>query len=112
SISDTHAKLQLRDDGWYVVDAGSTNGTFVGGVRITGERRLEGTPDLRFGGMRVRFHSAVAPSAAAGATRRVSVAAPEGAATSVAKGRMPVLGWILIAFVVVIAAIFFFLQRR
>jgi len=112
SISDTHAKLQLRDDGWYVVDAGSTNGTFVGGVRITGERRLEGTPDLRFGGMRVRFHSAVEPAAAAGGTRRVSVAAPEGAAASVAKARMPVLGWILIAFVVVIAAIFFFLQRR
>ena len=112
SISDTHAKLQLRDDGWYVVDAGSTNGTFVGGVRITGERRLEGTPDLRFGGMRVRFHSAVEPAAAAGGTRRVSVAAPEGAATSVARARVPRLGWIIIAFVVVVVAIFFFLQRR
>ena len=31
SVSETHAKLQRRDDGWYVVDAGSTNGTYVGG---------------------------------------------------------------------------------
>jgi len=55
SVSDTHAKLQRRDDGWYVVDAGSTNGTYVGGSRITGERRLEGSPDLRFGGVKTIF---------------------------------------------------------
>jgi pSer/pThr/pTyr-binding forkhead associated (FHA) protein len=57
SVSDTHAKLQRRDDGWYVVDTGSTNGTYVGGTRITGERRLEGSPDLRFGGVKTVFRA-------------------------------------------------------
>jgi pSer/pThr/pTyr-binding forkhead associated (FHA) protein len=55
SVSDTHAKLQRRDDGWYVCDVGSTNGTYVGGQRIVNERRLEGVPDLRFGGVKMVF---------------------------------------------------------
>ena len=58
SVSETHAKIQRRDDGWYVVDMDSTNGTYVGGTRIAGERRLEGTPDVRFGGMKMRFRNA------------------------------------------------------
>jgi pSer/pThr/pTyr-binding forkhead associated (FHA) protein len=55
SVSDSHAKLQRRDDAWYVVDMESTNGTYVGGSRITGERRIEGSPDVRFGGLKFRF---------------------------------------------------------
>jgi pSer/pThr/pTyr-binding forkhead associated (FHA) protein len=55
SVSETHAKLQRRDDGWYVVDMNSTNGTYVGGSRVTGERRLDGSPDVRFGGTKMRF---------------------------------------------------------
>lgn len=55
SVSDSHAKLQRRDDGWYVVDVGSTNGTYVGGRRILGEARLQGAPDLRVGGIKFIF---------------------------------------------------------
>ncbi len=55
SVSETHAKLQKREDGWYVVDMDSTNGTYVGGSRVIGERRIEGAPDVRFGGMKFRF---------------------------------------------------------
>ena len=55
SVSETHAKLQRRDDGWYAVDMNSTNGTYVGGSRVTGERRIDGTPDVRFGGVKLRF---------------------------------------------------------
>ena len=55
SVSDSHAKLQLRDDGWYVVDMGSTNGTYVGGRRILGEALLQGAPDLRVGGIKFIF---------------------------------------------------------
>jgi pSer/pThr/pTyr-binding forkhead associated (FHA) protein len=62
SVSETHAKLQRREDGWYVVDLGSTNGTYVAGVRINGDRRLDGTPDVRFGGMKMRFGVVGAPS--------------------------------------------------
>ena len=58
SVSETHAKLQRREDGWYVVDLDSTNGTYVGGTRIVGERRLGGAPDVRFGGMKLRFTAA------------------------------------------------------
>jgi pSer/pThr/pTyr-binding forkhead associated (FHA) protein len=62
SVSDVHAKLMLREDGWYVADLGSTNGTYVSGTRITDERRLEGTPDVRFGGVKAIFRVVGAPS--------------------------------------------------
>ncbi|MBA2685621.1 MAG: FHA domain-containing protein [Gemmatimonadaceae bacterium] len=55
SVSDSHAKLQRREDGWYVVDMGSTNGTYVGGRRIEGEAALIGAPDVRFGGVKFIF---------------------------------------------------------
>ena len=35
SVSETHAKLHWRDDAWYVFDLGSTNGTYVGGERLS-----------------------------------------------------------------------------
>lgn len=58
SVSDSHAKIQKRETGWYVVDMGSTNGTYVGGRRITGERQLIGSPDVRFGGIKMIFQVA------------------------------------------------------
>jgi len=63
SVSDSHAKLQRREDGWYVVDIGSTNGTYVGGRRIDGEAPLIGAPDVRFGGVKFIFR---VPDEAAG----------------------------------------------
>ncbi|MDE3129329.1 MAG: FHA domain-containing protein, partial [Gemmatimonadota bacterium] len=110
SVSDTHAKLQLRDDGWYVVDLGSTNGTFVGGVRISGERRLEGTPDLRFGGVRVRFHALAEPALAASGTRRVSFGGVERELAPTPRGRVPV--WVWIAGAAVVALILYFILQR
>ena len=58
SVSDSHAKLQKRDAGWFVVDMDSTNGTYVGGRRINGEEPLVGRPDLRFGGIKMSFKPA------------------------------------------------------
>jgi pSer/pThr/pTyr-binding forkhead associated (FHA) protein len=55
SVSDSHAKLQRRENGWYVVEMGSTNGTYVGGRRIDGEAPLIGAPDVRFGGVKFIF---------------------------------------------------------
>jgi pSer/pThr/pTyr-binding forkhead associated (FHA) protein len=57
SVSETHAKLQRRDDGWYVVDVGSTNGTYVGGQRLSAERKLEGAADVRFGNVKMIFRA-------------------------------------------------------
>ncbi len=55
SVSDAHAKLQLRNDGWYVVDLGTTNGTHVNGARVAGERKLHGSPVIRFGSVTAIF---------------------------------------------------------
>jgi pSer/pThr/pTyr-binding forkhead associated (FHA) protein len=63
SVSDAHAKLQKREAGWYVVDMGSTNGTYVGGRRVETEQKLEGAPDLRFGGVKVVFRAGEGESA-------------------------------------------------
>jgi pSer/pThr/pTyr-binding forkhead associated (FHA) protein len=58
SVSDSHAKIQKREQGWFVVDMSSTNGTYVGGRRIEGEKHLVGSPDLRFGGIKMTFQVA------------------------------------------------------
>lgn len=123
SVSETHAKLQHREDGWYVVDLGSTNGTYVGGTRLTGERKLEGSPDLRFGGMKMRFSAGETPAAAVMEgkdTRAIaSVERPRKPAASAAtapteasvKGGIPGVVWVLGA-AAVAAAIYFVLQGR
>ena len=55
SVSDSHAKIQKRGNGWFVADVGSTNGTYVGGKRLTAEAALVGAPDVRFGGVKMTF---------------------------------------------------------
>ena len=72
SVSDTHAKLQRREDGWYIIDLGSTNGTYVGGSRLTHDRRLDGSPDVRFGGVKLNFRAADVPVPAAKSTRAIA----------------------------------------
>ena len=72
SVSDSHAKLTLRDQKWYLTDLGSTNGTYVAGLRITGEQRLDGTPDVRFGGVKVVFRSATSRGEQPKGTRAIA----------------------------------------
>ncbi len=135
SVSETHAKLQRREDGWYVVDMDSTNGTYVGGTRVMGERRIEGSPDVRFGGMKFRFTAvgvgaadvegkgtrAIATMgrasalAARQATPPSSIPAqpaaapvPEPAPPAVSGG---IPAWVWIVAVLVIAAVAFFLLK-
>jgi pSer/pThr/pTyr-binding forkhead associated (FHA) protein len=60
SLSGSHAKILKRDGAWWVVDQGSTNGTYVGGRRVQGEQQLTGAPDVRFGGMKLIFRPAAA----------------------------------------------------
>ena len=57
SVSDSHAKFQRRESGWFVVDMDSTNGTYVAGERVRGERALGATTVVRFGGVKVIFRS-------------------------------------------------------
>lgn len=55
SVSESHAKIQRRDDAWYIVDMDSTNGTYVAGSRIVGEARVVSGTDVRFGGIKMAF---------------------------------------------------------
>jgi pSer/pThr/pTyr-binding forkhead associated (FHA) protein len=55
SVSDSHAKIQRRESGWFVVDMDSTNGTYVAGQRVHLEAPLGTANDVRFGGVKVAF---------------------------------------------------------
>jgi len=90
SVSDSHAKIQRRDNGWFVVDQESTNGTYVGGRRVQGEQRVENAPDLRFGGIKMTFRPLVKAGDEGGGTRAIAAVAVEQARKStVAKPAAP-----------------------
>lgn len=55
SVSGAHATLTRRGKGWFVLDLGSRNGTYVDGERITGECPLPGVSELRFGDIKMVF---------------------------------------------------------
>jgi pSer/pThr/pTyr-binding forkhead associated (FHA) protein len=44
-----HARILPADGGWVVEDLGSTNGTFLGAVRLTEPTRLEAGVPVRVG---------------------------------------------------------------
>jgi pSer/pThr/pTyr-binding forkhead associated (FHA) protein len=114
SVSEIHATLERRDDGWYVVDLNSTNGTYLGGSRLVGERRLDGAPDVRFGGVKLRFIPAgmdpaeVTTRAAQAAEERKRPVAPasQGAADVAPQASTSRLLWVLLALVVAAVAVF------
>lgn len=54
SVSRAHARVECRDDGFYAVDLGSTNGTFVNNIPHK-EARLEDGDYLRIGNCIYRF---------------------------------------------------------
>ena len=62
-----HVRVEPRGDGVWVQDLGSTNGTFVNGIRIEQPHRLEPGDVLRVGETELRF-DAVSLGAYAGAT--------------------------------------------
>jgi FHA domain len=53
--SSHHARFEPRRDGVYVEDVGSTNGTFVNGIRLTRERKLTPGDIVRVGQTDLRF---------------------------------------------------------
>jgi hypothetical protein len=53
--SGRHARFEPRRDGVYVEDIGSTNGTFVNGIRLTRERKLTPGDLIRVGETDLRF---------------------------------------------------------
>ena len=55
SVSASHAKLQRRDETWFLTDLDSTNGTFVDGEPLRGEVPLLPGSTVRFGDVTVLF---------------------------------------------------------
>ena len=56
SVSKEHCTLERRNGGFVLRDLGSTNGTFINGIPITGEVPLRHNDELQFGLMtRARF---------------------------------------------------------
>jgi pSer/pThr/pTyr-binding forkhead associated (FHA) protein len=53
--SGRHARVEPRRDGIWVEDIGSTNGTFVNGIRLTRERKLTPGDVIRVGETDLRF---------------------------------------------------------
>jgi len=129
SVSETHAKLERREDGWCVTDLGSTNGTFVGGQRLLGEgeRAIYGGLSLRFGGVKVIFRPGdvaagtdrgvrdtayaderASRNAPAASAPRVTTAPPVAPSPS---GGLPRWVWLAVVVAVAAAVIFFLLNR-
>ncbi|MEA2638821.1 MAG: hypothetical protein QOF51_215 [Chloroflexota bacterium] len=56
-VSAAHAMVVLRDGGWWVRDAGSTNGTLVNGRLVDGETPLREGDELQIGQVRLQLAS-------------------------------------------------------
>ena len=52
-----HARIEPRRDGVYVEDVGSTNGTYVNGIRLARERKLADGDVVRIGETDLRFEA-------------------------------------------------------
>jgi sigma-B regulation protein RsbU (phosphoserine phosphatase) len=63
-LSRRHAEIEQRADGHYLLDLGSTNGTFLNGERVVGERRLRDGDLITMGDSRIRFTETVSTSSA------------------------------------------------
>jgi pSer/pThr/pTyr-binding forkhead associated (FHA) protein len=57
AASRLHAVLEHVGSRWCIRDLGSSNGTFVAGSRVTGERALQGNDELRIGSTRLRLRA-------------------------------------------------------
>lgn len=82
SISRQHASIRREDSGYWVVDLGSANGTYVNNAALSAARRLADGDRLQFGGLVMQFEERgdhVAPVAAftLDARTQIAVQAPE-----------------------------------
>ena len=63
SMSRLHARLELTESGYQIVDAGSTNGTAVNGRRISGMQLLSSGDEISMGELPVVFFDAASQDA-------------------------------------------------
>ncbi len=109
SVSTTHAVLEFDSAGWRLTDLGSTNGTFVEGVRLAPEvaTPLPYGSTVRFGGVRLHFR-AVEEADPEAARAEYTPAAPRQRLAEQRTGfRLPVWVVLLLLLLVVLAIIIF-----
>jgi pSer/pThr/pTyr-binding forkhead associated (FHA) protein len=53
--SGNHARIESQRDGVWIIDLGSTNGTFVNGARLEGRRKLREGDVVQVGDTELRF---------------------------------------------------------
>jgi serine phosphatase RsbU (regulator of sigma subunit) len=58
-LSRRHAEIEQRGDAYFLIDLGSTNGTFLNGQRVVGERRLRDGDLIALGESRLIFSSGI-----------------------------------------------------
>ncbi|CAN5459873.1 hypothetical protein BH10PLA2_BH10PLA2_30290 [soil metagenome] len=62
SVSRRHAEIKMTDEGWAVIDLGSSNGTFLNDVRIgRTPQRLRQDDIIRCGEVRIRVDRLINP---------------------------------------------------
>ena len=71
SVSSAHAKIQLREGIWMLVDLESTNGSFVDGEQVDGEAPLAPGALIRFGDVSLVFEPTKDDSAQKGGGTQV-----------------------------------------
>ena len=54
-LSRRHAEIEPRGGAFYIIDLGSTNGTFLNGERVEGEIALESGDRITIGGVEIRY---------------------------------------------------------
>ena len=72
SVSTSHATLLLKGDEWFLVDLRSSNGTYVDGHRISGERALVRGSSLRLGAVEMTFTPSVNRKPSGSSTQHVA----------------------------------------
>ena len=80
SVSRRQAEIQREGDGWIVRDIGSSNGTFVNGERLSGDRKLQPGDEIGIGKYSIFFERAGAAAEAAPAAVAAAPPPPRAAA--------------------------------
>lgn len=109
TVSTNHARLELVEGAWRLVDLDSRNGTYVNGVRLAPgtPTTLEDGAAIGFGAVRLAFHSSPAtlPEAALEDTPDDTPRLPAAPERRSAGFRLPV--WLLLVIILVIAVLVF-----
>ncbi|MEM7260638.1 MAG: FHA domain-containing protein [Planctomycetota bacterium] len=74
-VSKRHAQIERTADGWFITDAGSTNGTFVNGEPCEEPRPLYDGDLVKLGGLHATFYAPDVPPPPAEAPERFRKAA-------------------------------------